>query len=235
MISARRAAIQSCLLAAFVLLIALAAHSQDSALPAATAASVSTPAIGFEFNWAQADPNWVSITIAADGSAIYRSQEKQAAHDNADAPYTVRFTATENTRQRIFELAKTLDYFHGNYEFRGGNVAKTGVKTLRYINGAQSSETSLNFSTNTDMMDLVDLFQKISATIELGRRIEFKLRFDKLGLDSDLKFMESLSTREGLLEVQTVEPVLRRALSDRGTMNISRQRIQHILSQSSAK
>ena len=73
-------------------------------------------------------------------------------------------------------------------------------------------------------MDLIGIFQKIATTIELGRLVEFKLRFDKLGLDSDLKGLEGLSTRGALLEIQTIEPVLRRALADPGTMNISRQR-----------
>lgn len=214
---------------------AAAAQVPKAASAPATTAPVATAAISFELDWPQADPSWFSITIAADGTASYRSKEKLAANEQADDAYVLKFIATEDTRNRIFELAKTLKYFHGDFEYRSGNIAKTGKKTLRYLNGPESSETSLNFSTNTAMMDLVGIFQKIATTIELGRLIEFKLRFDKLGLDADLKGLEGLSNRGALLEIQSIEPVLRRTLTDQGTMNISRQRIQRILNQSAAK
>jgi hypothetical protein len=196
---------------------------------------VPVPTITFELNWREADPNWYSVTVEADGPAAYRSQPKVGPNEIPGDPYMVKFTATEATRKRMFALAAAVKFFQGNFEYRGGNIAKTGTKTLRYQYGKETNETSFNFSTNTDLMDLVTMFQQISTTIEFGRRIDFKLRFDKLGLDSELKALESAYSRGALLEVQAIAPILQKVLNDRGTMNISRARIQHILGQNGGK
>src|SRR4051794_1450521 len=147
--------------AAFILLFACAALAQEPAAKTVppTSASAATRAISYELDWPQANPKWVSITVAADGSASYRSQDKVGKDSQSDEPYVLNFTTTEATRKRILDLAKALNYFHGDFEYRSGSVAKTGKKTLRYLNGPDSSETSLNFSTNTAMMDLVGIFQ----------------------------------------------------------------------------
>lgn len=211
--------------------------------------TVTQPTITFELSWPDASPSWYSISVSSDRAAVYSSrakaesnqsqaknefQAKPQSNDAADEPLSVKFTVTESTRDRMFKLARATNFFEGNFEYRG-NVAKTGKKTLRYQDGTKKSETTFNFSTNTDLMDLITMFQKISDTLEFGQRIEYKLRFDKLGMDAELKAMEKTYERGGLLETQAIAPILQRVLNDRTTMNITRARIQHILGEKGAQ
>jgi hypothetical protein len=138
------------------------------------------------------------------------------------------FTASEGTKLRVFELARSVNYFQGEFEYKG-NIAKTGTKTLTYRKGKNESQLVINYSSNSQLMQLISMFQNISNTMELGRKLAFQIRFDKLGVDATLKRMEDLDKQGLLLELQAIEPVLKQIATDRSFMNIARQRAQRLL------
>ncbi|HWR35511.1 MAG TPA: hypothetical protein VN622_06540 [Clostridia bacterium] len=189
------------------------------------------PTVTFELNWREADPRWYRISVDSTGRASYQSQPRQVPNEIPGDPYIVKFTASEGTRTQIFSFAKALNYFQGDFAFKTGNIANTGAKTLRYQEGDRTTQTTYNWSQNQQLMELTSLFQRISTTMEFGRRIRFTMRFDKIGLDADLKAMEEVSKRNGLAEIQVVEPTLRQIANDRSVMNITRQRALRILEQ----
>lgn len=186
------------------------------------------PVITFEVSWKQVDPQWYEVAIESTGRMSYSSQPRVQEKETPGDPFLLKFTATEATRTRAFELAKALNYFQGNFEHKG-KVAQTGTKTLRYKDGEKVTETTFNYSSNPAILELTSMFQKISTTMEFGRRIAYHLRFDKLGVDAQLKRMEDLNKSGMLLEVQALEPLLKQIISDRSFMNLSRQRAQRLL------
>jgi hypothetical protein len=191
-------------------------------------ADAASPVVSFELSWREADPQWYSVSVSSTGAASYRSQPHVQDHETAGDPFSMEFTATEETRAKIFELAKALNHFQGDFEFKG-NIAKTGTKTLTYREGTKQTGTTINYSGNPQLMQEVSIFQNISNTMELGRRLAFQIRFDKLGVDAVLKRMEELDKQGVLLELQAIEPVLKQIATDRSFMNIARQRAQRLL------
>jgi hypothetical protein len=191
-------------------------------------ADAAVPVVSFELNWREADPQWYSVYVSSTGAATYKSQPHLQEHETAGDPFTMEFTASEETRTKIFELAKAVNYFQGDFEFKG-NIAKTGTKTLTYHDGEKQSHATFNYSGNSQLMQEVTIFQNISNTMELGRKLAFQIRFDKLGVDSVLKRMEELDKQGVLLEIQAIEPVLKQIATDRSFMNIARQRAQRLL------
>ena len=79
---------------------------------------------------------------------------------------------------------------------------------------------------------MVAIFQRISTTFELAQKLDYDLRFDKLGVDRDLKSMERLDKDNQLAELQVVAPMLERIANDNGIMNIARQRARKLLEKS---
>ncbi len=191
--------------------------------------SAPMPVVSFELNWKVADPQWYAITIEPTGRTSYVSKPKPSEGDTPGDPFKLEFTATEETRQRVFELAKQANYFKGDFEYKGKNIAQTGVKTLTYKDGEKQSQTSFNYSTNPAITELTSLFQRISGTLEAGRKLGYSLRFDKLGVDSQLKKLEDMKRMGALVEVQALEPMLKQIINDHSYMNVSRQRAQRLL------
>jgi len=217
----------------FLLMLCLAAslsstaqNSLDPGTPDAQA-----PTITYEQDWKVADPSWYEISISSAGESTYQSKPLTKENEPAGDPYSRRFIASAATREQVFQLAKALNDFQGQFETKA-KVAQTGKKTLSYRDGAKQSSTSLNYSDNPQMNQLIAIFQKISTTFELAQKLDFDIRFDKLGLDRDLKSLERLQTENQLYELQVISPMLERIANDNGIMNIARQRARRLLDKS---
>ncbi len=62
-----------------------------------------------------------------------------------------------------------------------------GRKTLRYSGPDGEGSCVYNFSENKNVVELTDLFQGIVRTLEVGRKLDFDHRFDRLGLDEETR------------------------------------------------
>jgi len=204
----------------------LAQNSLDPGTPDAQ-----SPVITYEQDWKVADPSWYQISISSTGESSYSSKPLAKENETPGDPYSVRFIASSATRNQVFQLAKSLNDFQGNFETRS-KVAQTGKKTLKFKQGPKQLSTSLNYSDNPEMNQLVSIFQRISTTFELAQKLDYDLRFDKLGVDRDLKSMERLDKDNQLAELQVVAPMLERIANDNGIMNIARQRARRLLEKS---
>lgn len=185
------------------------------------------PIVSFDFLLPGSDPPHYSIAVEPDGKAAYRSD--QAPDNSPGEPYTVKFTVSEPTRARIFELAQALHCFHGDFEYHGGRLANMGAKTLKCAFGDRESHTTYNYTTNQQLQELTTIFQNISNTLEYGRRLAFLHRYDKLGLEAELKSMQEQAKDKRLGELHAVAPELEKILNDSGVMNVSRRRAEHLL------
>lgn len=195
-----------------------------------TSPDAQPPIVSFDFVLAGAQPPHYSLSVESSGKAAYRSDDalNDEAKENGD-PFQVKFILSPQTAQRIFDLAKALNYFKGDFEYRGGRVANMGAKTLIFKNGTAENTTTYNYSQNADLQQLTTLFQGIASALEYRRRLERLYRYDKLGLDAELKRMEEDAKRNYIVELQVDESILKQIAGDSSVMNISRKRADGLL------
>jgi hypothetical protein len=200
------------------------------------------PQVAFDLVFPGVTPSHYSVAVQSTGRAAYRSddlgtQGKQSSA--AGEPYLLEFTVSEPTRTRIFQLAQQTNYFQGDFNYTKTRVADTGTKTLSYSEGPANSfdtptsgkrtQTVYNYSQNPAIQQLTSIFQQVSATLELGRRLAYLHRFDKLGLDAELKRAEEMENEQQLLELQAIAPTLRSIADDYSVLHIAREHAQHLL------
>ena len=196
--------------------------------------------VRFECVWEAATPQDFIVLAGAMGDARYFSRNPTApaqpqntrngAINAAFLPdYHVEFTLSPGSQAKIFKLANQANFFKGDFDFKKHPVANTGTKTLTYADPGRHSETTYNWSENSAIDQLTHLFEGISTTLEHGRRLEFLHRYDKLGLEDELKAMEDAAQSHYLAEIQAIKPVLEKVAGDTSVLNIARQRARRLL------
>ncbi|MBV9483690.1 MAG: hypothetical protein JO249_23495 [Acidobacteria bacterium] len=217
-----RPALLVCLLASSLL------SSKASEPPQAT--------VSFTLDFPQSTPDHYSIVIDTSGNASYTSglpkPESQADSETtsvSDQPYHYGFTLSPATRDRIFDLAARANYFSGKLDDTRHNMANTGVKTLRYKDSRRSTEAKYNYTTNSAVQQLTALFQRLSTTLEYGRRLSQAYQYQKLALDEELKGMEQQADQNELVDVEAVAPILKKIVGDSSVMNVTRARAERLL------
>jgi hypothetical protein len=221
---------------ALALMLFSAALQAQVTQPEPKPAQPSQPTVTFTFDWASVQPHHYVISVDNAGTGSYESLTDQPDQPSGEVDsYTVKFTVTAATRDRIFTLARQLNYFNGDFEFHKSQVAATGQKILAYADSTQHHQTRYNWSENSGIEALTALFQGISATIESGRRLIFLRRFDKLGLNEELKGLERLAADHYAQELEIIVPTLQQIAEDTSIMNIARQRARHLLEMAGTK
>jgi hypothetical protein len=183
--------------------------------------------VTFKFDWDQGRP-WLRYSIAVDDSGKTHFEGVGNPIESGDGDtFSQDFIMTDGNRQKIFDLAKKLDYFQGNFEAKQKNIARTGEKTLDYRGQAAGGgptmfhSTTYNYSPNSDVQELTRLFQAIATTLDFGRKLEFQSRFDKLGMDAQLKSLQDMQASHFAEELQAIGPILQKIAADPNTMHIN--------------
>jgi len=236
-----------CFLLAALVQISAAQVVEDKAL------HPTIPTVTFDSIWEAATPQEFTITVRSDGPSTYisrnpfgqvqqevkradkrwASDEKPVANSqDKDPDYHMQFTMLSATAQRIFKDAEQANYFNGSFDFTKHAVANTGRKTLTYADPNRHFQTTFNLSENKAIADLAHLFLGISNTVEFGRKLEFKHKYDKLGLEGDLKAMEDAMESHNLAELQLISPTLQSIVDDVSVLNIARTRAKRLLAKS---
>ena len=226
---------RSCVLISCAL-ISGSAFAQNSALPADTGRSVVT----FDRVWPAAAPPRYTITVDSSGRGHYVSRDaadaaktpEQAGPEGAsqaDPDFELEFDLSPATRDLIFQLAKDANYFAGDYDYKAHRMADTGKKVLTYAGPGKTFQTTYNWSENKAIARLTRIFQGISNTIEHGRKLQFLKRFDRLGLEAELKGMEEMAQSGDLAEIQIIAPTLENIANDPNILNMARQRARRLL------
>ena len=188
------------------------------------------PQVTFELTWRAANPQWYQIAIDSTGRASYQSQAHTEPNETPGDPYELKFTATQKMTDQVFNTAKELNFFKDDVSYAGKEkIANTGDKTLSYTAEGKTTKASYNWSGNPRVQELTAMFQQMSGCFELGRQLDYALRFDKLGIEQRLKQLESLERDRKLPGLQVLVPILERVLKDPATMNISRQRANFLI------
>ena len=197
----------------------------------APAQNPAVPTITYDRVWEAYTPQEVTFTVESTGPARYLSRNPFKTPDQreTDPDFTLEFTMSAATRDKIFRDAKEANYFHGDFTFKKHAVSSTGKKSLTYADQSRHFETTYDYSENKAIEEITNIFQGISNTIEHGRKLQYLRRFDRLGLEEELKGMESLAENGYLAEVQLIAPTLESIANDPAILNIARQRARRLL------
>jgi hypothetical protein len=224
-------------LLAALLLCALTGPAQRVTRPTDPGVSV----VAFDLTWEAITPARYFITVDSSGNAKYISCEKlQLAQQSSNGSvgeamtepepdFELSFTMSPANRDKIFHLAKDANYFDGVFDYTAHRIANTGKKVLTYADSGRIFQTIYNWSENKSIDQLTKLFQGISYTIEHGRRLQFLRRFDKLGLEKELKGMEEAAQSGYMAEIQIIAPTLENIANDPAILHIARERARRLL------
>jgi hypothetical protein len=204
------------------------ASAQNSNL----AEAPTSPTVGFHVLWEAATPQEYDVQVTSMGSARYLSRnptQPPDANGVRDEDYVLEFTMSDANRRKIFALAEQARFFDGQFDYTKHAIANTGQKTLSYADSSRHFQTKYNWSENVAIEALTKIFGGISSTIEHGRKLKFLRRFDKLGLEAELKGMELLAENQDLAEMQIIAPMLESIANDSAILNIARQRARRLL------
>jgi hypothetical protein len=192
------------------------------------------PTIKFECVWEAAMPQDYVIVAKNLGGATYLSRNPTLSNaPQGTTPflpdYYIAFTLSPFNLSRIFKLTQQANYFNGDFDYKKHRMANTGTKTLTYADPARHFETAYNWSENNAIDQLTRIFEGISNTLEHGRKLEYLHRYDRLGLEAELKAMEDAAQSHFLEEIQAIRPALESIAGDSAVMNIARQRARRLL------
>jgi hypothetical protein len=193
-----------------------------------------TPTVTFTLDFPGSEPSHYGVSVSFNGRTSYISDGKLTQDSDPGVPFTVDLDISGTTVARIFALAKEADYFEKNVDLKKKKMAFTGDKTLTYVDERRNTTANYGYSSVPAVQELTTLFQRLSATIEFGRRLEYQYRYQKLALDEELKHMEDASTQGGLVELAAAAPILQKIIQDPSVMNTVRARAQRLLEHASA-
>lgn len=187
------------------------------------------PVVTFTLDFPGSQPEHYSLRVQSDGAAHYESSGRLSPDSDETDSFDLDFTASAETRQKIFDLAAKAGYFQQDLDSHHKNLAFTGKKVLNYKDGKRSGVSTYNYSSQPAVQELTNLFQNLSSTLEFGRRLHYDHRYQKLALDEELKRMEEMARTSPPVELAAIAPILQGIIGDSTVMNVTRARAQRLL------
>jgi hypothetical protein len=184
-------------------------------LLAALLGAAELPKILYTKSFPGSVPAFTSISIDRQGRCEY----KEAADD--ENPLVVKLSPADT--DAIFTLAEKLGYFARPLE-SGLKVAMTGIKTFRYRNGPQSHEVKFNYSQDPDAQALLEWFERIAETEQRFIALERAAKYDKLGVNQELLYLQISCDRKRLVAPEQFLPLLDRIAKNETYIHMARAR-----------
>ncbi len=164
-------------------------------------------------------PAYFAISIAPDGTTTYNESQ------DPDNEETVHLGPA--TVKQAFDLADRLDHFKHPLE-SGLKIANMGMKTLRWEEGADASESKFNYSLSEDAKALADLFERVGESTRMLLDLRRVVKHDRLGVnDAVLRVMSAWNERRLVAEDDFL-PVLDQVAKDEAYIHMARERAARI-------
>ncbi|MDQ2900938.1 MAG: hypothetical protein M3Y07_14240 [Acidobacteriota bacterium] len=184
-------------------------------LLALSLSAADVPKIYYSKSFPGSVPAYVAITVEPSGAAEYRDDPKD------DNP--IRFQMAPASADEIFALAGKLEKFARPLE-SPAMVAKMGMKTFRFEQGAEKREVRFNYTEDPDARLLSDWFERISETEQNLINLERAAKYDKLGVNNALLQLEAAMDRKRLVAPQQMLPMLDRIAKNESYLHMARAR-----------
>jgi hypothetical protein len=214
-----------------------AAVAQDASPQANASTAPEARQVSFTFDRKGVPVGHYRLVIYENGKGVYEGEELVTATGYGPAanpeprPFKHSMTISAATASKIFSTAERLKRFDVPCASKLKNVADTGTKTLRYEGRDGTGSCTYNFSENKDVQAITDMFEGIAETMDTGRKLDQLHRFDRLGLDSTMKYLADEVSSGRALEIGTIASSLRSIASDTDVMARVRNRANALLSQ----
>ncbi len=188
-------------------------------LLAVSAFAADAPRITFSKSFAGSAPPFFAITVDRTGAATYNESTDP---DNAE-PLRLEARATGE----MFALADKLEHFKRPLE-SGLKVANMGMKTLRWEDGAQTSETKFNYTAVEDAKLLSDWFERIGDSARLLLELRRAAKHDRLGVNEAIVNIQALWNNRRLLATGDFLPLLDEVAGNEVYIHMARERAAQI-------
>jgi hypothetical protein len=179
-----------------------------------------------------------TIVLHEDGTGTYHAEEaERRSADSALQQVSLKvvdrpLTVTPETAGKVFQTARELKHFDIFCGTKAKNIASTGKKTLSYAGPDGTGSCMYNYSDEKNVTMLTEMFYAIAYTMDVGRKLEFEHRYDRLGLDAELISLEKAIADKNALELGNITPQLSSLASDTEVMQRVRTRAAKLLEQS---
>ncbi|WP_263409236.1 hypothetical protein [Terriglobus tenax] len=182
------------------------------------------PTVSFIFDRPQVKTSHYEIILGEDGKGIYRAVTKDGVHSER------AITVSPANLELVWAEEKASDGFRKvTCETHLKNMAQTGKKTLRWTGASDTGNCTYNYSDDKDIQKLTSIFQGIAMTMETGQRLAYLHRFDRLGLDAEITSLGSSVKSGWAIELQNIEPELRKIIADVSLMDRVRSKAETLL------
>lgn len=183
--------------------------------------SETVPSVTFTKEFPNSQPEYYSITVRKNGAVVYRTTP------NDESP--VEFRLSPDSTQEIFALARKLNLFRDANLESNRRVAFMGKKTLAFQNGPERYSTPFNYTLDPNALALVSLFERIFQTQNHFVRLQYLVRFDRLGVVKELLQLEINLDQGRLLEPTQLIPLLEKIRDDRALIQVAQGRAAQII------
>lgn len=168
-------------------------------------------------------PEFTRIVVEENGQATYQGGRAEEPSEPDSFRLSVPVTS------RLFSLAGALNYFRGVKLEYTRPVAHLGEKVVVYEKGAERTEVRYNYTQNPTADELQRWFERIGRGRFLIQQLEFRARYDRLGVLETLRqFEQDFNTGE-LVELEQFVPILEQLAGDQRLMRLVQTRAQQLL------
>ncbi|WP_031499201.1 hypothetical protein [Bryobacter aggregatus] len=171
--------------------------------------------IFYSKSFPKSKPEYLEIIVEPTGDAIY----KESAED--DQP--VKFKLMPEEVEKLWTLAAKVDFFQKKLE-SGLPVARMGEKTYRFTKDGTKNEVKFNYSQDLDAQAMQDFFERMTETVNLYFDLERTAKFEKLGVDKALLYLEAAWDKKRLVSYELYYPLLNRIIKNDSYLNMARDR-----------
>jgi len=159
-------------------------------------------------------PEYVELRITTDGQVEYREKPDED-------PMRLHLSAAD--AQSIFETAKKCENFSRPLE-SGLKVAFMGDKLFRWEDGAEHHEVHFNYTQDLDGQAMLDWYERIVESIGLRIDLERTAKYDPLGVNQSLLYLEAAYDNKRLVALDQYLPMLDRVAKNEKYMHMARER-----------
>jgi hypothetical protein len=159
-------------------------------------------------------PEYVAITVEQDGQVSYQEAKED------DNP--IKIQLDHASVHDMFDLAEKLGRFQRPIE-SGLKIANLGLKTFRFVDGAEHHEVQFNYSEDLNAQALLDRFERITETEQHFVNLDRTAHFEKLGVNDVLLQMQITWEHNRLIAPEQFLPLLDRIARNESYLHISRE------------
>ena len=209
----------TCSCAAAVVVLAVWTALPGAAIPAQVDATGGV--VTFTKDFPGSVPPFYSVTVRENGEVVYKTEPED------EQPIEFRLPA--DVTSEIFSLAGKLGESPDRPLESKRRVANMGKKTVELLGAGNRFMTSFNHTEVPEALQLLGLFERISATQQHAIRLEYMVQFDRLGVVKALLQLEIDLDNGRLIGAGQLVPMLERIRTDRAIAQIAQGRAVQIL------